>query len=78
MPLNKLAQINGQVQTFKRMNRILYDNWQDRAAEVFREGCTGKIEKEWDSIYNEVEQLLRQLRQMKQRIEELNRQSKRH
>lgn len=78
MPLNKLAQINEQVQTFKRMNRILYDNWQDRAAEAFREGCTGKIEKEWNSIYNEVEQLLRQLRQMKQRIEELNRQSKRH
>lgn len=78
MPIKKMQKINEDVSTFKRLNRILFDNWKDRSAQSFREGCTGKIEREWDSIYSESTQLLIQLQQIRDQLQYLNKQSKKY
>ena len=73
----QLQQIEEDMRSLAKMNKTLFDSWQDDLAKHFEQGCLGEMERQWKQFVSSVEPFIRQINKMKQDMERLQEQCKR-
>ena len=71
-----LQEIEEDIRKLEKMNQLLFDAWQDKMSEHFKQKCLGDMAQKWKDYIQNVEPLVRQLNKYEQDIKNLSEQIK--